>query len=227
MSTAVLREVRLYGPLGRQFGRVFRLAVATPAEAVHALRMQLQGFERSLLAHQAGYHVFVGRGQRRTALDAGQVADPLGAGEPIRIVPAVVGAKRGGLFNVILGAALLALTFWNPLGLFSGQFAALSGTATIGKALLIGGALQLISPQPKGGNTARPENVPSYGFDGAVNVSHQGAPVPLAYGRVVVGSVTISQGMSAEDIVPPPAPPAPAPPPKPAYQPDYPLEFDE
>ena len=46
---AVLREVRLYGALGREFGRVLHLAVATPAEAVRALRAVLPGFERAFL----------------------------------------------------------------------------------------------------------------------------------------------------------------------------------
>ena len=66
-GTAVLREVRLYGALGREFGRVFRLAVATPAEAVRALIAVLPGFERAFIGRDGrqGYHVFVGRSALR------------------------------------------------------------------------------------------------------------------------------------------------------------------
>jgi len=39
-----LRTIRLYGPLGTRFGREFRLAVDSPAEAVRALCVLLPGF---------------------------------------------------------------------------------------------------------------------------------------------------------------------------------------
>ncbi|PNQ53699.1 phage tail protein, partial [Vibrio agarivorans] len=38
-----LRTIRLYGILGSRFGRTFRLAVSTPAEAVRALAVQIPG----------------------------------------------------------------------------------------------------------------------------------------------------------------------------------------
>lgn len=43
-----IRTVRLYGWLGRAFGREHRLAVASPAEAVRALCALLPGFEKAL-----------------------------------------------------------------------------------------------------------------------------------------------------------------------------------
>ncbi|WP_439145457.1 hypothetical protein [Xenorhabdus bovienii] len=44
-----LRTVRLYGVLGTQFGRVYKLAVSTPQEAIRALSVLIKGFEHFLL----------------------------------------------------------------------------------------------------------------------------------------------------------------------------------
>ena len=153
-GTAVLREVRLYGALGREFGRVFRLAVATPAEAVRALIAVLPGFERAFIGRDGrqGYHVFVGRSALRRDLGEQELSEPLGAADPIRLVPVIQGAKRGGLFQTILGAVLVVV------GLFSAQFGG-GALLQIGAAMILGGVVQLLSPQRKGKDAVT--NLPS------------------------------------------------------------------
>ncbi|WP_260627457.1 tail assembly protein [Pseudomonas protegens] len=49
------------------------------------------------------------------------------------------------------------------------------------------------------GHPGHPNNRPSYSFNGAVNTSVQGNPVPLLYGRMIVGSAVISAGIYSED----------------------------
>jgi predicted phage tail protein len=51
--TERLRTIRLYGKLGARFGRRFRLAVNSPAEAVHALCTMLPGFQQYLMGAKA------------------------------------------------------------------------------------------------------------------------------------------------------------------------------
>ena len=41
------------------------------------------------------------------------------------------------------------------------------------------------------------QNYNRLAFSGIVNVSDQGLPVPICYGRVVTGSVVISAGLNA------------------------------
>lgn len=231
MTVAALREVRLYGDLGRRFGRLHRLAVLTPAEAVQALCAVLPGFERAFVGHPGRpprrYHVFVGRGAQRAAIIHEQASDPVGLTEPIRVVPVIEGAKRGGFFGVLLGVALLIAAPYAAGALWAtGASVGMSvGTATygaaIGKALILGGLIQLVSPQRRdGGRAERPDSLPSYGFDaGPLNTTQQGLPVPLAFGRMVIGSAEISKGLATDDLVP--SAPAPAMPPNtlPAYQP--------
>lgn len=60
--------------------------------------------------------------------------------------------------------------------------------------------MQLISPQMKGLSAKdSAENKPSYNFNGAVNTTAQGNPVPLGYGRMIIGSAVISAGIYAMD----------------------------
>lgn len=60
-----------------------------------------------------------------------------------------------------------------------------------------------MSPQPKGlKNGDSPDNSASYSFAGPVNTEAQGNPVPVVYGRMIVGSAVISAGIDAEDYVP-------------------------
>jgi predicted phage tail protein len=200
-----LLTVLLYGHLGKRFGRRHRYDVRSPAEAVRALCATITGFRAYMIEHsRPGYRVLVGRDPR----DLTTLAHP--ADGAIKIVPVTAGAGRG-LGTVILGAALIgfgvstggaSLGFsaaWKVGGLkLAGYFA-----ANIGLSLVLGGVAQMLAPQPKTlGAPDRPENKPSYAFDGAVNTAAQGNPVPVCYGRMIVGSQVISAGMVAEEYAP-------------------------
>ena len=46
----------------------------------------------------------------------------------------------------------------------------------------------------------RPEERPSFIFNGAVNTMGQGGPVNLVYGRFLTGSAVVSAGTNAEQL---------------------------
>lgn len=196
-----LRTVRLYGRLGAEFGRVHRLAVNSTAEAVRALCVLVPGFEAAMAASASGgvsYACFIGR--RNIPED--ELSHPVGD-DDIRIAPMPAGAKRGGLFQVVLGAALIGLAVWNPMGWAALGAKGAIGTTTLfsmGVSLSLGGVVQMLSPQQRALSTRdRPENGASYNFNGPVNTTAQGNPVPILYGRMIVGSATISAGIFSED----------------------------
>jgi predicted phage tail protein len=74
---------------------------------------------------------------------------------------------------------------------------------TIGAGLLFTGIAQAISPSPvqststfeRGREAAKME---SFTFSGIVNTAKQGLPVPIAYGRVFVGSAVLSSGLDVD-----------------------------
>lgn len=189
-----VRTVRLYGPLGTKFGRKFRLAVASPAEAVQALCAQLPGFERYLLEAKDkgfGFAVFNGKKNIREeelTFDAGE--------DDIRIAPMTFGAKKGGVFQIIVGVIMVVV---GAVLTYFGFGAIGVPLMKMGVAMIIGGIVQLLMPAPKGGTGEHVEDNPSYLFNGPINTTAQGHPVPLLYGRLLVGSAVISAGISVDD----------------------------
>lgn len=191
-----LRTIRLYGKLGARFGRKFRLAVNSPAEAVHALCTMLPGFQQYLMGAKAkGMEFAVFNGRQNLSRD--QLHDPPGQ-DDIRIAPVMVGSKRGGVLQTIVGIVLIVV----------GSYTSWVGGAALvstGVSMVVGGITQMLSPQPKGlGAKDTPENAPSYSMNGTVNTQAQGNPVPVAYGGhdkkgMFIGSAVISGGILAED----------------------------
>ena len=199
-----LRTIKLTGILGRKFGRIHRLAVDSPAEAVRALCAIKQGFraflERSHL-DGFGYKVLV----EKVAISKDSAETDLhmqhGANTVFTFAPRPTGAKSG-LGQIILGVALVAAAFWTAGWSLSGLMAstAAKGVAMFGASLFLGGVTQMLSPTIKSSTSESDANKPSYIFNGAVNTTAQGQPVPVLYGRMMVGSAVVSAGLTSKDI---------------------------
>lgn len=194
-----MKKVKLLGELGKKFGRSFNLDIKSPAEAIRALRVNFPDFEKHLLDSDkrgVGYRVIVGKSDKTVE----ELYYPSGKDE-IKIVPVIQGAGGGGgVFNVIAGAVLVAVGYaltFTPLA------AASPYLINAGIALAIGGVIQMLTPVPNLSSdfqNNQPDNKPSYTFNGSVNTTAQGYPVPIGYGRMIVGSAVISAGISVEDI---------------------------
>lgn len=192
--------VILYGFLAEQFGKRHELAIKTPAEAIRALSANYPAFKQAIAKSQYEYRVLVGKEDRAT-----ESGLHLPATKTIKIVPLVAGS--GGLGRILAGAALIAASFYLPgtqyLSAYSSFSYSLSGIASsIGFSLALGGVSQLLFSPPKAkvGSSERPENAPSYAFNGAINTTGQGNVVPVCYGRLRVGSQVISAGLRTNDI---------------------------
>lgn len=201
MSSATpqpLRTIRLLGDLGRQFGREHRLAVASPAEAIRALCVIRPGFRRYVESRERWFRVLVRKApvadfERELHLHH----DPMAT---FTIAP-VIGGAKSKFFQIILGVALIAFAVINPLGLAALKIAGTTvGAIAIGAgvSLVIGGVAQLLAPTPD--YTEPVENQPSYLFNGPVQTTQVGYPVPVGYGELIVGGARISTGIWSEDI---------------------------
>ncbi|WP_447881325.1 tail assembly protein [Serratia fonticola] len=193
------RTIRLYGVLGVMFGRVHKLVVDTPKEAVKALCITIPGFERFLqTAKNRGltFSVFIGK------KNIGKEELEFQGIDDIRIAPIIIGSKKSGVFQTILGAVLVVvgvvvgvMTSWTGIGGTIGY-----GMAMSGASMMLGGVVQMLSPQPGGlARRESPDNKPSYAFGGPVNTIAQGNPVPILYGQRRIGGAIISAGIFAED----------------------------
>lgn len=199
-----LRTIRLYGTLGARFGRVHSLAVNSVAEACRALGVLFPGFDQFMAeSKDKGMAFAVFHGKRNIGRE--EFNDPPGRSE-IRIAPVIQGSKRAGTLQTVIGVVLIAVAsyFGGPAGgsaagsLFGGGVWGVVGA--VGISLTLGGVAQMIAGTTKGlGSEDQADNKPSYGFNGPVNTQAQGNPVPLGYGRMIVGSAVVSAGIYAED----------------------------
>jgi len=182
-----MTTIKLYGQL-RQFGRSYDLAVRTPAEALKALCVQIPGLERFISnARSRGLVFAVFRGKKNIGESE---LNYQGHGDII-IAPVIVGSKRAGILQTIIGAVLIVLSpFTN------------GATLAPGIALAAGGVIQMLSPQAQGlKSSAAPENTPGYAFGSAKNTVASGLPVPLCIGHRRWGGAIISAAIYAEDRV--------------------------
>lgn len=196
---ARLTTIRLYGALGARFGRVHKLAVQTPAEAVKALCINQDGLESFLMnAKKNGMTFAVFRGKRNIGVEDYQ---NLAGNSDIRIAPVMEGAKKAGIFQTILGAVMVVAGIV-VTGLSFGWASPVGGAMiSAGIGMMAGGIYQMLSPQPKGlQGRDDPDNKPSYAFGGSVNTLAMGNPVAVLYGEREIGGAIISAGIVAEDI---------------------------
>lgn len=201
MAEAVT-TIRLYGKMGAQFGRRHEVLLSnnTPADAVKWLCSQFPKAKKYLLNAIDDDVVFaVFRGKENIGKE--QLDEPVGNNE-IRIAPIIRGSKRMGLVQIIVGIILIVVAVVD-YGTTSETTAAYWGAILSGSAMIVGGVIQMLTPLPSltGGDAAT--NKANYVFQGAVNTQAQGNPVPLLYGRMIVGSAVISAAIKSEFYQPP------------------------
>ncbi|MFX4311947.1 tail assembly protein [Enterobacter soli] len=194
-----MTNIELGGILGKTFGKSHSRLVSTCSEVIKSLCCTLDGFEKYLNTSKSrGLTYAVFKGKKNLSKD--ELGFPV-TGEVYRIVPIIIGSKKAGLLQTILGAVLVVV---GALGATVGQ--AWGGAAwgpaamKIGAAMMLGGVVQMLSPQPAGlASKQSADNRASYAFGGVTNTAAQGYPVPLLYGRRRIGGAIISAGIYVED----------------------------
>ncbi|MBH3261615.1 tail assembly protein [Serratia marcescens] len=194
---APLRTVRFHGPMVDEFGPKFEYRAHNVPKAIDAMKNLIPGFERYMLeAHKRGLTFAIFVGNRNVGYDDMELTKGT---EDIHLVPMIIGSKRAGLFQTVLGVALVALSMWNPA--FLGMSAAVAqGVGAVGASMALGGIVQMLSPQAGGLRMRQDQdNKPSYAFGGPVNTTAQGNPVGVLYGTREIGGAVISAGIYTED----------------------------
>lgn len=193
METEKLILVRLYGKLGATFGREHRLSVSSVREVIRALCIMIPGFERWLETSAdrgVAYTVFNG--------SSNVTENDLhlnGVHEVVRIAPVIIGSKKGGVFQMIFGAVLVAVGFALS---FTPAAAASPFLYKMGAAVMLGGVAQMLSPVGTSGITTTEDTRKSYAFGSPVNASAAGSCAPVLYGEREIGGVLISGGIYTE-----------------------------
>ena len=183
----MLKTIKLYGVLGKKFGKEFHLAVESTREAVKALSVQVSGFEQFMLtAHEQGLAFAVFQDDENISED--QIDFETGA-KVIKIVPKVIGAGGNGILQTILGAVMIVV------GVITQQYWAVG----MGIGMVVGGIAQMMMPKMDKEDQNQDGNRANKGFGGAVTTIAQGNPVPILYGQREVGGFIINAGQFAVD----------------------------
>lgn len=125
--------------------------------------------------------------------------------EELHLVPAMTGGKKGGFFQIVIGAVLIAASIYigGPATL-SAAFE-MTGVAgflfNLGISMLLGGLLAMLSPTPKAdsfGNAADPEASKYLGAN--QNTVRIGTRIPIIYGMMKAFGHYLSFDVDAKDV---------------------------
>lgn len=211
-----LVKIKLWGDLGKNCGSDWKLAVNSVSEAIRAIEMNSHNklYKYLLEKDKEGvkYKVII-NGRTITYENEPTPENPEPAFKSelavkfnndslktIDIVPVIEGADSGifatilGVVLIIVGIVVALIPGFQPLGV-----AIIIG----GLGLLAAGVTALLSKPPKfddfreiDGQTGRT----SYLFNGPQNTTREGGPVPIGYGRLLIGSQVISASYVVKNI---------------------------
>lgn len=194
-----LTTIKVYGPLAKKLkARTFKAAVNSAAEAARFLLANWPHLEQHMVSQN--YRIRVGG----YSLDEDELDHPCGQGE-IQIIPVIGGA--GATARIIGGVALFAaamIVSGGTLGFAVAPWVVNLGFG-IGASLALGGVSQLLSPVPslETGDDTQGDPRKSYSFSGVQNISRQGVPIPIVYGRMIVGSIAVDGAIDVDQQISP------------------------
>ena len=200
--------VRFYGSL-RQYGDRFPLDVTNAAEAVRALTVQIPGLRQAL--ESGMFRVRWGKKDLKQESLETDLFEQAVEGSVLHIVPVTSGASKSPVVNIIVGVALIGVSWWMGGAAGWGYLGAKGFVGAtlmfqIGASLLFTGLSGALSRPPELKADTEDKNTSS-SFSSLQNSYAVGKPVPLAYGTVMAGSHIISQGLETVRSAPESGPP--------------------
>ena len=209
-------KVLLLDDLGKKYGETHvYYNLKTPAEAIKLLCINYPEFAKDIFDLQK-QGIFYKVQQVDIDLELSDLFLPLGSHDLV-VTPVISGS--GDFGNVLLGIALIGFTGGLGAAGFGGALfghTGLTGLAAIsaqvgsaiGVSLVIGGVSNMLAPQPtlstmdtEGAFTnfnsgpaslsKGADGMQTFAFTGATNSSGLGKTIPVAYGKVLAGSLVI------------------------------------
>ena len=192
----MLTKVILDGEFAKVVGqREWMLDCNSPAEALDLIEANKPGIRRWIRQHLNEYKICQVEcedldGHKESLND--QTYQTNRKCKTIRFLPIFTGAGGdNGILQAIAGVAMIvvgALTSWTGIG------ASLIGA---GVGMVLGAICTMLMKPSK--NDDEDDSGSNYYFNGAVNTTVQGNPVPLIFGRCRVGSAVISSEIAVTE----------------------------
>lgn len=190
-------KVKLLGELGRRFGRYYEFMARNPRDIISALSNQLDGFREYLsTAHENGIGFKLINKEPE-----GMGYEGVGMSCERLIIAPIISGSGSNFGQILIGAALIGLSFVPGLGTITIATGLTVGAALfgIGASLVLTGIAGLLTPPVKTPSDSKKKD--SYLFDRAAELTTQGYPVPLLYGRFLANApLVISSAINTETI---------------------------
>lgn len=188
------RRIHLVGAYAGFHEGPIEVEGATPWDAIEAVTSQLSGFRPDPVAGRKVIQVLGFDSMEALKSAARETVD-------LYVSPPLMFGKNNGLVQVLIGAALIAVSFIPGIGM--GVTLGLGGKLTLGAAfagagisMVIGGVIQMISPQPQLSGRNEEEARSKY-LSGIQNTVAIGTPIPILYGRRKAGGHLLSLNIDA------------------------------
>lgn len=176
-----MTEIHLHGILGKKYGRLHKFAVKEPRDIVRALEANYEDFSKDLkdlLKKNIVYTI--------VADDQWVQGDSFAKKDKVKKIdfaPCILGS---GPIAAAAGTVWAAVAFWGALVI---------SIASAVYSYVQAGKQQY--PQIPGAEGVSSANSRSLSFSNRENITEQGNPVPLVYGRMKVGSLVVQSSIKS------------------------------
>ena len=196
-----LVKIKLHGHLGKAMKkRVWNLSVQSVSEAINAINALSNNKLKKRLAKDyrknTKYNVLIdGRDfmyensldiKNPETIKSSELCLRSDQMKTIDLIPIIEGADGMNIFTIILAIVLIVAGLYVSMGNPELGYAMVMA----GLGLLAAGISNLLSKAPKPGEIS--DSIGSYMFNGPQNTTKEGNPVPIGYGRLLVGSQIIA-----------------------------------
>lgn len=200
----MLTKVYLEGALGQEFGREWELDISTANDAMRIIGANfphLTKWLREKASKYAHYRVVVEYESGRIEALSNETYQLTRQMKSLRFVPVIGGAGKFG--QAIVGVVVIVVGA--VYGYFTGDWATATKIMQYGAMMTVAGLISgLTTPSRRqmatdGGRDGK--SLASTSFDSQQATIQQGSPIPIIYGRTLIGSQPISAGLVIEQAM--------------------------
>lgn len=192
-------QVKFYGSLKRFADEPLELDVSNFKELMSGLLTQIKGLRQHL--RHGYYKMRVGSKYLSEEQLKTNPLSELRDGCTVHFTPVISGAGRGmSVGQIILGTVLIAAAFWTGGASIAAWGTGATMMGAMGASLLLTGVAGLLTKMPDmNSRIDEGEKKQSTSFSNIKNLTPQGRPIPLLYGKMLTSLVLISQGIETFD----------------------------
>lgn len=207
-----LYRIQLHGSLAATYGTDFTEIYAISVRDAFSglVRRFGEGFKQHII--EGAWHITAGKRKQEELTETDyflteNVVELPAPAEELHVFPCLTGAGRFGA--IILGVVLiviaivLACTGWGAVlapYLATTGATLIGGLAVAGVVSILSGVVQLLTAPSNPKYQQAADQKQSFVYNGAINNTEQGVPVPLVYGRHYAGSTVISASLDVEQL---------------------------